>query len=117
MSNSNKVAQQLTDVAMTIKNATMKSMCCAEVGQVLQLIEHATVCMYKCELLTNSSITVMCDALKEAKVSVGSRVLIIFCDTDFRSSLRKIRKGYAADSGPHSSELHSSSYGIIIGTI
>lgn len=116
MSSSDKTAQQLTDIAMIIKQTTMKAMCCAEVGQVLQMTDDV-VCMYKCELLTNASITVMCDAIKEAKVSVGSRVLIIFCDTDFRNSLRKLRLGYAADSGPHSAELHSSSYGLIIGTI
>lgn len=116
MAGSDKTAQQLLDVAMSIKQATMKAMCCAELGQVLQITEDVA-CMYKCELLTDSSITVMCDAIKEAKVVLGSRVLIIFCDTDFRSSLRKLRLGYATDSGVHSSELHSSAYGLIIGTI
>lgn len=110
------MAKTLTDVLLKLRKSTIQAINVAELGQVIDIISTPAQTLYKCELLNNSAITIVCDKIREVDITIGIRVVILFTDTDFRNNMLKIRSGGKSQS-VISTELHSSMYGIIIGTI
>lgn len=111
-----KLPQQLTDLLLKIKKVTQESISVAEFAQVVEIDNSRSVGTYKCELICNSNVVVRCECIEGISIGVGSRVLIVFCDSDFRSALQRIRNDNSAPISK-STELHSSSYGCIVGKI
>lgn len=116
MANNNNLAMTLNDLFIKIKNATQRSINVAEVAVIRSIDMEKTIGRYRCELVCSSSLTVDCDALQGLEIGVGQTVLIVFCDNDFRVNLHKIRSSEPIQPFT-STELHSTSYGIIVGSI
>lgn len=119
MSNTNEAGKKLVDVLLRLKKYTMESLAVAEVAIVTNTLkeENSFQTRYKCELINNSNVTLVCDKLSNVDgVTEGSRVVILFTDTDFRANMLKIRSG-GQRGDLISKELHSMAYGIIIGTL
>lgn len=116
---SDNLPKQLTDILLRLKKVTQDSIHVAEVGRIIKIDYDAstTIMQYQCELLSSAGATVICDCTLEASenATLGKTVLIVFCDTDFRRNLQRIRKGKAIQA-TSSEEKHSTAYGIIIGT-
>ena len=111
-----KLPQQLTDLLLKIKRVTQESICVAEFAQVVEYDPTKSYSPYKCELICNPNIVVQAECLEGFDIDKGSRVLIVFCDSDFRPAMQRIRTGKPAPI-LQSNDLHSSSYACIVGKL
>lgn len=111
-----KLPQQLTDLLLKIKKVTQESICVAEFAQVVDYDPTKSVGAYKCELICNPNVVVQAECLEGFDIDRGSRVLLIFCDSDFRPALQRIRNNKSAPM-IQSVELHSSAYACIVGKL
>lgn len=111
-----KLPQQLTDLLLKIKRVTQESISVAEFAQVIDIDETSSSMQYKCELLCNANVVVQAECLEGISISKGSRVLLVFCDSDFRPTLQRIRNSQRPIIAK-STDLHSPSYACIVGKI
>lgn len=112
MSATNKnVTSDFLRVLLALKDNIFNDLNVADVCTVESINEDSVLCRTLSDQLLVSAIT-----LKDLEIQTGDIVLVIFCNTDFRMKLQKIK---AAQNYTSTSEevLHSKSYGVIVGIV
>lgn len=97
-------------VAQSIESKSQRNMHCVEVAQITSI----TGSEYQCKTLSQQHYFVAM-ALEGLTLHVNDTVVVVFCDTDFRINLKKIKSHMVISETENN--LHSMSYGIIIGKI
>lgn len=99
-------------VLLTLKDNIMNANNVAEICQVDSINNDEIVSF----CINDSSKKIICTKLQNLDIQVNDIVLVIFTNTDFRKNLTKLKKGYQIQN-IQKSELHSLSYGVVIGLI
>lgn len=103
-------------VLLKLEEKTMKDLHVASVGKVVDANEP-----YICQLIptfnNEKEKNVQCYCLEGITPEVDDWVLILFTDRNFIRNLKQARNNQSISQIESQSELHSQSYGIIIGKI
>ena len=98
-------------VLLALKKNIMNNTGVAEVAQIVNVKED----FYSCKILS-TGMTVPGYSLKGLNVNVNDIIVLIFTDTDFRSNLKRIKKGQPSQEITQE-VLHTKDCGIIIGIL
>ena len=114
MSDGNNTGKHtLLDVLLTLKNDILQNTNVAEVCKVTSInSEYINV-----ELINDNTTKLICVSLQNLNLSVNDIVLVVFTNTDYRINLLKIKSQSTTQNITQSTNLHSKSYGIIVGII
>ena len=104
-------------VLLTLKANVMKDTHVANICKVISTKSDMDgLTSYMCTSINNSNISFQAYALSNIAINIGDYVLVLFCDDDFRANYRRAKRGQALQNS-EAEQKHSTSYGIIIGTI
>lgn len=104
-------------VLLTLKANVMKDTHVADVCKVASTKSGMDgLTSYMCTSINNSNISFQTYALSNIAINTGDYVLVLFCDDDFRANYRRAKQGQILQN-TDTAQKHSTSYGIIIGTI
>ena len=104
-------------VLLALKANVMKDTHVADVCKVTSTKSDMDgLTSYMCTSIDNSNISFQTYALSNIAINIGDYVLVLFCDDDFRANYRRAKRGQALQN-TDTTQKHSMSYGIIIGTI
>ena len=112
MSATNKnVTSDFMRVLLALKDNVFNDLNVADVCTVESVLEETILCRTLSDKLLVSAIP-----LKDLEILVGDIVLVVFCNSDFRGILQKIKTGQTYNSITEET-LHSKSYGVIVGIV
>jgi hypothetical protein len=98
------------EILLALKRNINKNLNVADVAQVINIDDE----IY-CKLLSTNE-TIKCIKLEHLNLKKGDVVLILYCNTEFKTNLIRIQNGSIPKENT-SNVYHSKSYGIIIGVI
>lgn len=114
--NNNVVSSDFLRVLLTLKQNVMQDLHVATVAKITSIIQGEEVTSYTCNEICNSKMQIDCYALDGLTLAQGDVVLILFVDNDFRQNYKRIKLGQVPQD-MQTTNLHTMSYGIIIGKL
>lgn len=104
-----------TDVMMAFKSMIMNELNVAELCQV-ERQDSVDEYRYRCKMINNSNTIFEAIRVKNLKINVGDIVIVVFCNSDFRTNLKRKEKNQQFQN-ENNIYKHSLNYGIIVGCL
>ena len=99
-------------VLLALKDNTMKDIHANDIAIVTQVNGSN----YICTLMSDENVVFSCVASMGLDVATNDVVLVSFCDTEFRSNLKRFKQGQTLQVND-STTLHSRAFGVITNII
>lgn len=100
-------------VLLALKDCIMRNCNVADIAKVTRINSNT----YDCTAIGNSNTIYSAISLQGLDIRQNDAVLILFTNTDFRVNLNKLKNGQALQNQTETTDLHSTSYGVIIGVV
>lgn len=102
----------LLNVLLALKSNVMRDLYVGEICKVISIEEDT----YMVVPINNDKQKLACKSLKGLKINLNDYVMVLFTNTDYRLNFEKMKKDLPVQNLLNQVNLHSSNYGIIIGS-